>query len=215
MLVMHCASRSNTTCRTDSEGSERHNTTCVSCRTDSEGSERQELNKVIIAHPAGLLMKVNGTSRSNVPSKAVSMCTYHNVSRGVARRSPRTTSKSTATKKRCVKRAHNSMLAQIARAPCPATCPPLATPLRLASLLTSLLLAPPVPLASLQPNNHCTAHHHTLTLCANSTTYDDLNQPTARTMHQSPPAPPAMLDGTGLLQILLAGTLVYQPGSQL
>ena len=63
----------------------------------------------------------------------------------------------------------------------------------------SLQLAPPILPPPFTLNIHCTTHNHPLTCHVNFNANDAPSHPTARMKHQS--SPPALLDGTGLLQM--------------
>ena len=106
-------------------------------------------------------------------------------------------------KKRCVtlQRAHNNMFTHVARAWCSDACPPAATLVCLTALLMSMQPAPPNP-PSTFPTHVDWLMYASMTGSLRPThTNDAPSHPTARMKHQ--PSPPALLDGTGLLQMPL------------
>ena len=96
-------------------------------------------------------------------------------------------------------RAHNNMFTHVARARCSDACPPVATLVCLTALLMSMQLAPPNP-PSTFPTHVDWLMYASMSGSPVPTHINDVpSHPTARMEHQS--SPPALLDGTGLLQM--------------
>ena len=93
------------------------------------------------------------------------------------------------------------MFTHVARARCSDACPPAATLVCLTALLMSMQPAPP-DLPSTFPTNVDWLMYASMTGSLRPTHTNDVpSHPTARMKHQ--PSPPALLDGTGLLQMPL------------
>ena len=108
-----------------------------------------------------------------------------------------------SNEKRCVtfQRAHNNMFTHAARARCPDACPPVATLVSLTALLTNLQLARPNPPPTFPTHVDWCMYASMSGSPVPTHTNDAPRHPTARMKHQ--PSPPALLDGTGLLQMPL------------
>ena len=106
-------------------------------------------------------------------------------------------------KKRCVtlQRAHNNMFTHVARAWCSDACPPAATLVCLTALLMSMQPAPPNPPSTFPTHVDWLMYASMSGSLRPTHTNDVPSHPTARMKHQ--PSPPALLDGTGLLQMPL------------
>ena len=106
-------------------------------------------------------------------------------------------------KKRCVtlQHAHNNMFTHVARARCSDACPPAATLVCLTALLMSMQPAPPNPPSTFPTHVDWLMYASMSGSLRPTHTNDVPSHPTARMKHQ--PSPPALLDGTGLLQMPL------------
>ena len=93
------------------------------------------------------------------------------------------------------------MFTHTARARCPDVCPLVATLVSLTALLMNLQLAHPNPPSTFPTHVIWCIYASMSGLPVPTHTNDALRHPTARMKHQ--PSPPALLDGTGLLQMPL------------
>ena len=99
-------------------------------------------------------------------------------------------------------RAHNNMLAHVARARCSDACSSyVSTLVCLTALLTSLQLARPNPPSTFPTHVDWCMYASMSGSLVPTHTNDAPRHPTARMQHQT--SPPALLDGTGLLQMPL------------
>ena len=116
-----------------------------------------------------------------------------------------------SNQKRCVtfQRAHNNMFTHMARARCSDACPPAATLVSLAALFMSLQLARPNPPSTFPTHvDWCMDASMSGSLVPTHTN-DAPRHPTPRMQHQT--SPPALLDGTGLLQMPPKGLSHLKP----
>ena len=100
-----------------------------------------------------------------------------------------------------LQRAHNNMFTHVARAWCSDACPPAATLVCLTALLMSMQPAPPNPPSTFPTHVDWLMYASMSGSLRPTHTNDAPSHPTARMKHQ--PSPPALLDGTGLLQMPL------------